>query len=95
MITGINKSKTLTSIIITSIIVTSIIDDSVITCDEILNAEERRTVKTNFNEKNAICKAKNVYIILAFLSITIALLIAVTICCCLIKYKAKKTFAII
>ena len=41
-------------------------------------------------EKNAICKKKNLYILLAFLLITIALLIAVSIHCYLIKYKAKR-----
>ena len=47
----------------------SIIDDSVVTCDEII--EETKTVKTNFNEKNIICKTKNFYILLTFLLITI------------------------
>ena len=36
----------------------SIIDDSVIACDEIV--EERKTVPTNFNEENAVCKTKNI-----------------------------------
>ena len=42
----------------------SIIYDSVITCDEIIDVEaksheeETKTVTTNFNEKNVICKAK-------------------------------------
>ena len=48
------------------------------TCDKIFE-EETKTVTTNFNEKNAICKTKNVYILLAFLLITITLLIAVEI----------------
>ena len=56
----------------------SIMDDWVMTCDQIFE-EETKTVTTNFNEKNAICKTKNVYILLAFLLITITLLIAVEI----------------
>ena len=48
------------------------------TCDKFFE-EETKTVTTNFNEKNAICKTKNVYILLAFLLITITLLIAVEI----------------
>ena len=34
-------------------------------CDEIIE-EEIRTVATNFNEKQAICKAKRFYILLVF-----------------------------
>ena len=40
--------------------------------------------------KNIICETKCFYIILAFLLITIALLITVSIYCYLIKYKAKQ-----
>ena len=57
----------------------SISDDLVITGDEI--REETKTAPINFNEKNATCKTKNFYILLAFLLITIALLIAVNIYC--------------
>ena len=46
--------------------------------------------KTNSNEKEAICKMQNFYILLAFLLITIALLITVSIYCYLIKYQAKQ-----
>ena len=60
-------------------------DDSVITCDEIIE----ESVATNFNKKKATCKTKNFCIFLAFLLITIALLIAVSIYCYLIRYKAK------
>ena len=60
-------------------------DDSVITCDETIDLEE-----TNFNEKNITCKTKNLYIFLAFLLITITLLIAVSIYCYLKKYRAKQ-----
>ena len=42
-------------------------------------------------KKNIICDTKNFYIFLAFLLITIALWIAVSIYCYLIKYRAKKT----
>ena len=74
----------------------SIIYDSVITCDEIIDAEakshdeETKTVTTNFNEKNVICKAKNFNILLFFLLTTIMLLIFVCIYCYLIKYKSKQ-----
>ena len=71
----------------------SIIDNSVITCDEIIDSdveaksydEERKTIL-----KNIIFETKSFYILLAFLLITIALLIAVSIYCYLIKYKAKQ-----
>ena len=56
-------------------------DDSVITCVEIIGIEE-----TNFNEKNITCKPQNFYILLSFLLTTIALLIAVSIYCYLLKY---------
>ena len=45
----------------------SIIDSSVITCDEIIDAVETKTVTTNFNEKNIICETKSFYILLVFL----------------------------
>ena len=62
--------------------------DSAITYDEIIesNDEETKAVPTNFNEKKASCKTQIFYILLAFLLITIALLIAVSIYCYLIKY---------
>ena len=71
----------------------SIIVNSVIMCNEIIDAdaeakscnEETKTVKLNFNEKNSISKTKKFYILLAFLLISIALLIAVSIYCFLIK----------
>ena len=49
-----------------------------------------KTVKTNFNEKHEICKTKNFYILLAFLLTTIGLLIAVSIYCYRVKYRAKQ-----
>ena len=51
-----------------------IIDHSVITCSETIDVEETKTVVTNFNGKNAICKTKKFCILLAFLLITIVLL---------------------
>ena len=68
----------------------TIIYDSAIMCNGIIvsykeNAEAKSYNETNFNEKKATCKTQNFYILLAFLSITIALLIAVSIYCYLIK----------
>ena len=64
----------------------SIMDDSGIFCAEVIESydEER-----NFNDKKAVCKIQNFYILIAFLIITIALLIAVSIYCYLINYQAK------
>ena len=68
----------------------SIIDDSVIMCDEII--EETKIVSTKTVSANGIkliCTTKIFYILLAFLLIAIALLIAVSIYCYLVKYQAK------
>ena len=54
------------------------------------NDKETKTIPTNFNEKNIICKTQNLYILLAFLSITIVLLITVSIYSYLIKYRVKQ-----
>ena len=54
-----------------------IIDDSLIMFDEII--EEIITVSTNFNEKKVTCKTKHFFILITFLLITIALLIAFSI----------------
>ena len=54
------------------------------------NDDETKTTPTNFNEKNVTCKTQNFYFLLAFLLITIALLIAVSIYCYPIKYRAKQ-----
>ena len=56
-------------------------DDSLITCDEVIESydEETKTILTNFNKKKAICKTQNFCVLLAFLLITIALLLAVSI----------------
>ena len=64
----------------------SIMDDSAISCDEVI---ESYVEGINFNEKKAICKTQNFYILLGLLLITIALLIAVSIYCYLIKYWGK------
>ena len=60
-------------------------DDSTIMCNEIIE----ETVLTNLNEEKATCKTQNFYVLLAFLLITIALLIAVSVYSYLIKYLAK------
>ena len=63
-------------------------DDSAITCDEIIEShdEETKSILTNFNERKGTSKTQNLYILLAFLLITIALLIAVSIYCFMITY---------
>ena len=77
----------------------SIIDNSVITYDEIKDADSLRGLdsyheetkamfKANFNEKKQPVKRK--ISILHFLLITIALLIAISIYCYLIKYWVKE-----
>ena len=55
-------------------------DDSGITCDEVIES----------NNKEHACKTQGFYILLVFLLITITLLTAVSIHCCLIKYQAKQ-----
>ena len=50
------------------------------------NDESRSYDETNFNENNVACKMQNFYILLAFLLITVALLIVVSIYCYMIKY---------
>ena len=60
--------------------------------DEIIesNDEETKTIPTSFDEKKVTCKTQNFHVLLAFLSITISVLIAVSIYCYLIKYRAKQ-----
>ena len=68
-------------------------DDSAITCDEIIDADaeaKSNDEETKIISKNIICETKAFHILLAFLLITIALLIAVSIQCYLRKYKAKQ-----
>ena len=62
----------------------SIMNDSAITFDEVIESYDE---ETNFNEKKAVCKTQNFYILLVSLLITIALLIAY---CYPIKYRAKQ-----
>ena len=66
-------------------------------CDEIIesqdedaDAEAKSYDETDFMGKKATCKTLNFYISLAFLLITIALWIADSIYCYLIKYHAKQ-----
>ena len=80
----------------------SIMYDSAIICDEVMDADENASAeakskgqatsydKTKFNENKATCKTQNFYVLLAFSSITIAILIAVSIYYFLIKYRAKQ-----
>ena len=72
----------------------SIMDDSAITCDQIIKSydDETKTISTNFNEKKQPVKCKISIFYLHFY--TIALLIAVSINCFLIK-KSSKTKACI
>ena len=59
-------------------------DDSIIICDKVINSCHE---KLNFNEKKIF--KTYLYILFAFLWITIALLIAVSISVYLIKYRGK------
>ena len=70
----------------------SVMDDSAIAHDEIIESydEEAKTFPTNFNVKKVECKTQNFYILLAFLLITLELLIDVSIYCYLIKHQAKQ-----
>ena len=64
-----------------------------ITCDEIVKADVEAKLydeETKTIPKQIICETKSFYILLALLLITIALLIAVSIYCYLIKYEAKQ-----
>ena len=67
-------------------------DDPVITCDEVIESynEELKSIPTNFNEKNITCETQSFYVFIAFLLITISLLIAVGIYFYLIKYQGKQ-----
>ena len=75
----------------------SIIDDLVITSDKIIDTEaksydeETKTVTIHLNEKK-MESVRKFFILFAFLSITIALLIGVSIYCYLVKYKSKQKY---
>ena len=56
-------------------------------CDKVIETYKK---KRNFNEEKATCKTQNFYILIAFSLITLALLIAVSIYCYLIKYRARQ-----
>ena len=66
--------------------------DSAITCDEVIESynKETKTISKKFNEKKATFKTQIFYILIVFLLITIALLIAVSIYCYLIKYRERQ-----
>ena len=64
----------------------SIMDDSAIISDKVI---ESYNEEINLDEKKVICKTQNFYILLAFLLITVALLIAVSIYCYFMKYRIK------
>ena len=73
----------------------SIIDDSVTKCNEIIDAGLDAEAKSNNEDiksipKSIICETQSFYVLHSFLLITIAILIAVSIYCYLIKYKAKQ-----
>ena len=51
-------------------------EDSTIIWDDVIKSYDE---ETNFKEEKAICKTQNFYILLAFLLITIALLIDVVV----------------
>ena len=61
-------------------------------CDDIIDAEVKlnNKAKSNGKETKTASTNLNVYILLAFLLITLVLLIAVNICCYLIKYWGKE-----
>ena len=69
----------------------SFMDDSEIMCDKVIEPYAKKT-KTNFNEKKQPVKHKRFFILLVFLLITTALLITVSIYCCLIKYRANRKY---
>ena len=56
-------------------------DDSAITCDQVIESydEKIKTIPTNFNKKKASCKIQNLYVLVAFLLITIASFITISI----------------
>ena len=55
-------------------------DDSMITCEEVIKSydEKIKTIPINLNEKKVTCKTQSLYLLLAFLLITI------TFCMCLL-----------
>ena len=53
-------------------------------CDEI--KEEKKNSSNSSNEKKVTCKTQNLYVLLVFFLIAIALLVAVSVYCYPIKY---------
>ena len=74
----------------------SILNEWAIACDEVIdvqaksNGKETKPFPTNFNEKSITYNTRSFYILLIFLLITIALLIAINIYFYLINYWAKR-----
>ena len=74
----------------------SIMDDSAIKCDEIIDAEaksnneKQKPLQQILMKKYITCKTQKFHILLAFLIITIAMLMAVSIYYYLIKYRANQ-----
>ena len=67
-------------------------DDSVLTIIKLYSHMRKRQklFQQIFMKKKAICKTQNFYVLLAFLLITLALFIALSIYCYLIRYQAKQ-----
>ena len=71
---------------------------NMITSEEIVdieakqNVEVTKTFRVNFNKKKITYKTQNFYSSLTFILTTIALLIAISIYCYLIKYLAKRKY---
>ena len=59
-------------------------------CHKVIESHEKetKTIPTTFNEKKAICKTQNCYILLVFLLITIVFLIVARFYYYLVKYRA-------
>ena len=60
-------------------------------CNGIIESYDNKKKQIpNFNEEKTTCKLQNFYILVAFITISIALMIAFSIYCYLIKYQAKQ-----
>ena len=67
-------------------------DDSVLTIIKLYSHMRKRQklFQQIFMKKKATCKTQNFYVLLAFLLITLALFIALSIFCYLIRYQSKQ-----
>ena len=69
-------------------------DDSATICADVIDVDSKLSSKDGNDEtkeiKRVTCKTQNFYVLLALLLITMALLIALSMCCYLIKYRAKQ-----